>query len=73
MTGCALVIEEWALEQVERSLSLLLDAAVFFLTCAGAKTFTDPRMNSLEAAFIFAKTSNLQVLLHSSAAVGMRA
>ena len=35
--------------------------AVFFLTCGGTKTFPDPRMNSLEAAFVFAKTSNLQV------------
>ena len=73
MTGCALVAEAWALEQTERHLSLLLDAAVFFLTCAGAKTFADPRMNSLEAAFVFAKTSNLQVLLPWSAAVGLRA
>lgn len=36
--------------------------AVFFLTCGGTKSFPDPRMNSLEAAFVFAKTSNLQVL-----------
>ena len=35
--------------------------AVFFLTCGGVKTFPDPRMNSLEAAFVFAKTSDLQV------------
>jgi hypothetical protein len=38
--------------------------AVFFLTCGGTKSFPDPRMNSLEAAFVFAKTSNLQVAAH---------
>jgi hypothetical protein len=34
---------------------------VFFLTCAGSKHYADPRMNSLEAALIFAKSSKLQV------------
>ena len=34
---------------------------VFFLTCAGKKVYADPRMNSLEAALIFAKSSKLQV------------
>ncbi|KAK9905950.1 hypothetical protein WJX75_009398 [Coccomyxa subellipsoidea] len=33
---------------------------VFFLTCAGSKHYADPRMNSLEAALIFAKSSKLQ-------------
>lgn len=33
---------------------------VFMLTCGGAKRFTDPRMNSLEAALQFALTSQLQ-------------
>lgn len=33
---------------------------VFFLTCGGTKTFTDPRMNSVGAALQFAKTSHLQ-------------
>ena len=33
---------------------------VFFLTCAGSKTYADPRMNSLEAALVFAKSSKLQ-------------
>lgn len=36
---------------------------VFFLTCAGSKKYADPRMNSLEAALIFAKSSKLQVVL----------
>ncbi len=34
---------------------------MFFLTCAGSKHYADPRMNSLEAALIFAKSSKLQV------------
>ena len=34
---------------------------VFFLTCAGSKHYSDPRMNSLQAALIFAKSSKLQV------------
>ena len=34
---------------------------VFFLTAAGSKHYADPRMNSLEAALIFAKSSKLQV------------
>ena len=34
---------------------------VFFLTCAGSKHYADPRMNSLQAALIFAKSSKLQV------------
>ena len=33
---------------------------VFFLTCAGSRTYADPRMNSLEAALVFAKSSKLQ-------------
>lgn len=36
---------------------------VFFLTCAGSKHYADPRMNSLEAALIFAKSSKLQARL----------
>ena len=34
---------------------------VLFLTCGGTKVFTDPRMNSLEAALQFALASQLQV------------
>ena len=34
---------------------------VFFLSAAGSKHYADPRMNSLEAALIFAKSSKLQV------------
>lgn len=33
---------------------------VLFLTCGGTKVFTDPRMNSLEAALQFALASQLQ-------------
>ena len=33
---------------------------VFFLSAAGSKHYADPRMNSLEAALIFAKSSKLQ-------------
>lgn len=34
---------------------------VLFLTCGGTKLFSDPRMNSLEAALQFALASRLQV------------
>ncbi len=34
---------------------------VFFLTCAGTKVFSDPRMTSVDAALAFAKSSQLQV------------
>ena len=33
---------------------------VYFLTAAGKKHYADPRMNSLEAALIFARSSKLQ-------------
>mmetsp|Transcript_6370 Transcript_6370/g.18321 ORF Transcript_6370/g.18321 Transcript_6370/m.18321 type:complete len:699 (+) Transcript_6370:300-2396(+) len=40
---------------------------VFFLTCAGTKAYSDPRMASLEAALAFAKCSQLQgVVVESS-------
>ena len=38
---------------------------VFFLSAAGSKHYADPRMNSLEAALIFAKSSKLQVCSRS--------
>ena len=38
---------------------------VFFLSAAGSKHYADPRMNSLEAALIFAKSSKLQACSRS--------
>ncbi|KAK9814473.1 hypothetical protein WJX72_006486 [[Myrmecia] bisecta] len=45
---------------------------VFFLTCGGTyKQFSDPRMNSLEAALVFASSSQLQgVVTEASAILG---
>eukprot|EP00887_Chlorella_sp_A99_P007166 scaffold2.g7166.t1 len=42
---------------------------VFFLTCGGTKHFSDPRMNSLEAALQFAISSQLQGVVAESRSV----
>ena len=59
--GGKLLIRSFPKESATAQLTTLCWCAVFFLTCGGVKTFPDPRMNSLEAAFVFAKTSDLQV------------
>ncbi|GMH39919.1 hypothetical protein BSKO_07823 [Bryopsis sp. KO-2023] len=42
---------------------------VCFLTCSGTELYDDPRMNSLEAALTFARSSKLQGVVSESSAV----